>query len=164
MNANLLSENSYDHIDPLLMKEIRSRYLIALKGIFWEKFENNQCSGLSVRNLIECVDLDLDNVDVPLNSWEYLIGHLHNPWFFPICFWMRKFPIVKHLAFSLIYDRVMVIYDIVSTYLEGLIECEECCTMFPFEREVIYAIMNESKANRKLAQSYLDKEIKIAYP
>lgn len=44
--------------------------------------------------------------------------------FFPICFWLRKFPIVKHLAFSLIYDRVMVIYDIVSTYLEGLIECE----------------------------------------
>lgn len=36
--------------------------------------------------------------------------------------------------------------------------------MFPFEREVIYAIMNESKANRKLAQSFLDKEIKIAYP
>jgi hypothetical protein len=36
--------------------------------------------------------------------------------------------------------------------------------MFPFDREVIYAVINESKANRKLAQSYLDKEIKIAYP
>lgn len=117
-----------------------------------------------MRNLIECADLDLDNVAVPLSSWEYLIGHLHNPWFFPICFWLRKFPIVKHLAFSLIYDRVMVIYDIVSTYLEGLSECEEVCTMFPFDREVIYAIINESKTNRKLAQSYLDKEIKVAYP
>jgi hypothetical protein len=35
MQANLLSENVYDQIDPLLMKEVRSRYLIALKGIFW---------------------------------------------------------------------------------------------------------------------------------
>jgi len=117
---NLITDSMPDQIDPLLMKEIRSRYLIALKGIFWVKFENNQCSGLSVRNLIECADLDLDNIEVPLSSWEYLIGHLHNPYFFPICFWLRKFPIVKHFAFSMIYDRVMVIYDIVSTYLEGL--------------------------------------------
>lgn len=36
--------------------------------------------------------------------------------------------------------------------------------MFPFDREVIYAVINESKTNRKLAQSYLDKEIKVAYP
>lgn len=32
---NLLSESPDEQIDHLLMKEVRSRYLIALKGIFW---------------------------------------------------------------------------------------------------------------------------------
>ncbi len=69
LKSSLLNDNLGEQIDPVLLKEVRNRYLIVLKGIFWERFEKNQCSGLSVRNLIECVDLDLDNIDQPLSSW-----------------------------------------------------------------------------------------------
>jgi hypothetical protein len=35
LQASLIEGLQSDQIDPLLMSEIRSRYLIALKGIFW---------------------------------------------------------------------------------------------------------------------------------
>ncbi len=39
-------------------------------------------------------------------------------------FWLRQFPIVNHYAFSQIYQRVNSLYDLVSTYIEGVEECE----------------------------------------
>ncbi len=56
------------------MIEIRNRFGIALKGIFWRKFENNQCSDETIKKLTECVDLDLDSATQPLNNWDYLIS------------------------------------------------------------------------------------------
>ena len=50
-------------IDKNVMIEIRSRFGLALKGIFWRKFQNKQCTDESVRKLTECVDLDLDAAD-----------------------------------------------------------------------------------------------------
>lgn len=41
-----------DNIDPNLMSEIRNRFCIALKGILYNKFENNQCSSESLKVLI----------------------------------------------------------------------------------------------------------------
>jgi hypothetical protein len=47
-------------IDHNSMVEIRSRFGIALKGVFWRKFENKECADETVKKLTECVDLDLD--------------------------------------------------------------------------------------------------------
>ena len=102
------------------MNEIRNRFCIALKGILYDKFEKNQCSSVSIGVLIECVNLDLDSIDEPLNSWDYLISHLDNPFFFPICYWLKNKPIIGRYAYSWIYDRVGVLYDVISTYLLAL--------------------------------------------
>ncbi len=36
--------------------------------------------------------------------------------------------------------------------------------MFPFENDVLAAIIEESQLNRKLAIKYLDYEIRVAFP
>lgn len=106
------------------MIEIRNRFGIALKGVFWKKFENNECSDETIKKLTECVDLDLDSASEPMNSWDYLISEEQSTIFFTIVFWLRQFPIVNHYAFSQIYQRVNALYDLVSTYIEGIEECE----------------------------------------
>lgn len=69
--------------------------------------------------LIECVNIDKDYIEEPLNSWEYLVSHLHNPWFFTFCFWLQSKPIIGKYAYSWIYNRIIISYDVISTYLES---------------------------------------------
>lgn len=75
----------------------------------------------------------MDAIEEPLNSWDYLISHIHNPYFFPICFWLKNKPLIGGYAYSWIYDRVTLLYDVISTYLEGLSECEEAVKNLPFD-------------------------------
>lgn len=151
-------------IDANVMVEIRNRFGIALKGIFWRKFETNECTDETIKKLTECVDLDLDSVQEPMNSWDYLISEEESTIFFTIIFYLRQFPIVNHYAFSQIYQRVSSIYDLVSTYIEGIEECQEESRHFPFDRHVLDAISEEASHNKKLAQAYLDSEIKNSFP
>jgi hypothetical protein len=118
-----LSDILDSEADKMVMVEIRSRFGLALKGIFWRKFENNECSDESVKKLTECVDLDLDAADEPMNSWDYLISEEQNNYFFNFVFWLRQFPIVSHYALGQIYQKVSAIYDLVSTYIESIEEC-----------------------------------------
>ena len=120
-NSARLSEEL--EVDNNAMMEIRSRFGLALKGIFWRKFENNECSDESVKKLTECVDLDLDAADEPMNSWDYLISEEQNNIFFTFVFWLRHFPIVSHYALGQIYQKVSTIYDLVKTYIDSIQEC-----------------------------------------
>lgn len=45
---------------------------------------------------------------------------MHNPYFFPVCYWLKNRPIVGSYAFAWIYDRVILLYDVISTYLDAL--------------------------------------------
>ena len=73
-----------------------------------------------MKKLTECVDLDLDSAEEPLNSWDYLISEEQNNFFFAIIYWLRQFPIINHYAFTQIYHKVRSIYDLVSTYIEAM--------------------------------------------
>ena len=90
--------------------------------------------------MTECVDLDLDAADEPMNSWDYLISEEQNNVFFSFVFWLRQFPVVSSYAMGQIYQKVSTIYDLVSTYIEGIQECEDQSNKFPFEKAVILAL------------------------
>ena len=59
INERILEEDHEVDLNTLI--QIRNRFGIALKGIFWRKFENNECSAETIKKLTECVDLDLDS-------------------------------------------------------------------------------------------------------
>ena len=58
-----------------------------------------------------------------MNSWDYLISEEQSNVFFSLVFWLRQFPVVSHYAMGQIYQKVSTIYDLVSTYIEGIQEC-----------------------------------------
>ena len=91
-----------------------------------------------------------------MNSWDYLISEEQGNVYFSFVFWLRQFPIVSNYALSQVYQKVSTIYDLVSTYIEGIEECEEQASKFPFDKAIISALKQEASHNRKLAQSYLD--------
>lgn len=42
------------------------------------------------------------------------------------------------------YDRVGLLYDVISTYLEGLRECEEACKNLPYDDYLQAKVIEES--------------------
>lgn len=75
----------------------------------------------------------MDTIDEPLNSWDYLISHMHNPYFFPIMYWLRTKPIIGAISFSWMYDRIKLLYDVISTYLDSLVDCEATVKNLPYD-------------------------------
>lgn len=59
----------------------------------------------------------MDSTNLPLDSWGYLSSHLSNSYFFPICYWLKNKPLIGGYAYSWIYDRVTLLYDVISTYI-----------------------------------------------
>ena len=107
-----------------MLMECRNRFLFALKGLYWEKYEDHQCSSESDVLLVEAVDWDLDTIKEPMNSWDYLESHLQNPTFISLCFQLKNYPIIGRHAFSALFNRVSFIYDVISTYVQTLEMCE----------------------------------------
>lgn len=55
-----------------LMSELRHKYLTILKSIYWEFFEEGQCSPDSVILLIESADRCMDDESKPFSDWEFI--------------------------------------------------------------------------------------------
>lgn len=65
-------ESEDQEIDQDMLIEIRRIFQMALKGIYMELFEQNQCTPDTIILLIQSANLDLDNDKEPMNSWEFL--------------------------------------------------------------------------------------------
>jgi len=70
LEKNLNSE--LNEAERAVQQEVRSRYIMALKGAFWEKFSKNQCKATTILVLNEAAAWDGDNTDKPLESWKII--------------------------------------------------------------------------------------------
>ena len=162
IRESLMTEK--DNLDPEVLSEFRNRFLIALKGLYWEKFENHQCTSDTVILLTEAADWDLDDLTEPLNSWDYLESSLKNPEFVSFCFKKKDWPIVGKLLTGVLFNYIGSIYDIISTYLDAMEECELELESMHADRSIIDKIAQESQDNRDLARDFLDEFIKVSFP
>lgn len=49
--------------------ELRHKYLTILKSLYWEFFEEGQCSPESVVVLMEAADRAIDHENSPMEDW-----------------------------------------------------------------------------------------------
>ena len=64
---------------------------------------------------------------------------------------MKDWPILGRISTSALFSYIGSIYDIISTYVEALEECELELELMHADREIISRISRESKDNRSLA-------------
>ena len=55
-----------------LETELRHKYLTILKSLYWEYFEEGQCSPEAVVVLMEAADRALDHEDTPMDDWGFI--------------------------------------------------------------------------------------------
>jgi len=61
-----------------LENEMRHKYLIVLKSVYWEQFENGRSTPSTVFVLIESADRSLDHENEYLHDWKFLEEYFMN--------------------------------------------------------------------------------------
>lgn len=106
----------------------------------------------------------MDDLNEPLNSWDYLESSLKNPEFVSFCFKKKDWPIVGKLLTGVLFNYIGSVYDIISTYLDAMEECELELDSMHADKAIIEKISQESQDNRDLARDFLDEFIKVSFP
>jgi hypothetical protein len=55
-----------------LLTELRHKYLTILKSLYWEFFEEGQCSADAVVVLIEAADRAIDHETTAMQDWSFI--------------------------------------------------------------------------------------------
>lgn len=70
--------------------EARFRCLKITKSLYWKYFLNGFCTGLVTIQLMESADISLDNLNQPLNDWDYVHKQILNGFMDRVFFKVNK--------------------------------------------------------------------------
>lgn len=113
------------NLDPLLLSEARDRYITLLKGLYYEFFKTNQCSGDAFLVLNASANWDLDKTTDPMNSWEYISNTFYKPQYVTAFMNLQHVKCFGNLIKKTIFNHITHSYDIVSVYVE--VQKKACC-------------------------------------
>jgi hypothetical protein len=105
--------------DENLIIETRNRFLMTLKGVYYQMFEVHQCSPDTYLQLLESANWDLDTEKEPMNSWDFITNHFFDQSTIQLLFGSRNWPIVGKIARSWLFNHLSFLYDVASSYIAG---------------------------------------------
>ena len=111
-------------LDEEAVIDARSKYILALKGVYWELFEINQISGDSLILLVESANFDLDNAHSLMNSWEFISNGLINKSYMNLLFKLKYAAVIGGFARNLLFNHISHAYDVVIGYIISLEKAE----------------------------------------
>jgi len=153
-----------DDLDETVFSEARTKYLMALKGAFWELFEINQLSGDSLILLNQAANFGIDNAVQKMNSWQFIIVGLINKQYVNTLFNLKFTPIIGRFARNLLFNHISLAYDIVIGYIEAHEKAETFFQRFPLDERIMNEIIHESNQNKEAAENYLHSYLMVNYP
>ena len=161
-----IESDSSDNIEwEELVVECRNKFLLALKGHYFLLKEENQMTAGSFLLLMETVNWDLDNQHERMNSWEFLMGYLHNPLYMHALFKLKAIPIIGNYISGVLFNQLSEIYDVVSNYIVAHEKTEEIAQGFPIDqKQVLKFIINESRDNRNSGEDYIKNYLNVSFP
>ena len=157
-------DNQDDELDEESVIEARNKFLMALKGAFWELFEINQISGDSLILLNQAANFDIDNAVQIMNSWEFISMGLINKQYVNTLFKMKFTPFIGKLARNLLFNHISSAYDIVIGYIEAHEKAENIFQRFPLDERIMNEIIHESNQNKEAAENYLQSYLMVNFP
>ena len=153
-----------DDLDETVFSEARTKYLMALKGAFWELFEINQISGDSLILLNQAANFGIDNAVQKMNSWQFIIVGLINQQYVDTLFKFKLTPIIGRFARNLLFNHISSAYDIVIGYIEAHEKAENIFQRFPLDERIMNEIIHESNQNKEAAENYLQSYLMVNFP
>lgn len=160
----MINEDNEEELDEASVNEARNKFLMALKGAFWELFEINQISGDSLILLMQAANFDIDNAGQRMNSWEFISVSLINKQYMNMLFKLKFTPLIGKIARNLLFNHISSAYDIVIGYIESHEKAESIFKQFPLDERIITEIITESNENKECAERYLHNYLIVSFP
>jgi hypothetical protein len=111
-----------------LITELRHKYLTILKSLYWEFFEEGQCSPEAVVVLMESADRALDHEETPIEDWNFLNTYIVSDNFIRILGWWSSLPCLGKIFRSYLFSHFSLSYDIIVNFIEGHEEASKMLT------------------------------------
>ena len=167
-NRSIMNENEEggpeEELDEASVTEARNKFLMALKGTFYELFEINQISGDSLILLNQAANFDIDNALQRMNSWEFISMGLINKQYMNTLFKCKFTPCIGNFARNLLFNHISAAYDFVIGYIESHEKAEAVFKQFPLDERIIAEIVTESQENKDAAERYLHNYLIVSFP
>lgn len=84
----IIDEENYTQEE--LYRDAKHRYLTTLKGIYWEYFENGQCSSRACLLLIESADRGIDHNENALKDFTFIQTYFSGGWIMKLLMKLRN--------------------------------------------------------------------------
>jgi NhaP-type Na+/H+ or K+/H+ antiporter len=150
-----------------IIRETRRRFLTCVKGIYWHLFEEGQCMGQTALILMESSNRCLDRDESTMHDWEFLEKEIHSACMISIYSRGTKLPLLGKWFKSMLNDRVLLAYDVASSFIHAHHEAEELIDQMGIDdvnKELFEQVMHEVHYQVHLCEDFINKHITDNYP
>ena len=139
-----------------IMKDIRYRFLFALKGLVRIRMEKKNIHYITYQELINSCDFALDDPQVgKLHIFEYIKQGLFGYQKFNFLRKFLKLPILGRYAYQTISKNLTLLHEILSAFLNSTYEILENIEQFPFPLQAQIQLAQEVQEERTKAEKEL---------
>ena len=138
--------------------EAKYRYLSTLKGVYWEYYENGQCTRDSVAVLIESAQRAIDHEEYELNDYGFILTYFNSNSFVKFLFKLKNNWLFKWFVKGYLYNKLCFMYDVTASYVEAHEEWWEWIETILHNEEIVNKIKQEVRKQTKMARSKLLNE------
>ncbi|CAI2372737.1 unnamed protein product [Moneuplotes crassus] len=147
-----------------LYQEAKHRYLTTLKGIYWDYFEEGQCSARTCLLLIESADRGIDHSEDTLKDFSFIKGYFNNSWWMRFIIKFKKVWLINHFVKNHLYNNISFIYDVTVNYVEGHEDCLNMIREIVHNEDILDKLSEEIHREHKHAVNMLHNDLEENFP
>lgn len=149
-----------------LESEMRNRFYSTLKSIYWHEFESGQCQGYTSLVLIDSCNKAQLIENSKITDWTMLEKSLSQPKITKLLEKLSNWPLIGRVFKSMLYTRIMLIYDAASTFITAHEEALELMDNMEIDTDeaLFEEIVEESHQQVSLCNDYIKLFITDTYP
>ena len=102
-----------------LRTELRHKYLTILKSLYWEYFEEGQCSPDAVVVLMEAADRALDHENSAMQDWGFIQSYFFSTRVINFIGTLAKIPLIGRIFNSYLFTHFSFVYDVCVNFIEA---------------------------------------------
>lgn len=95
------------------------------KKVIFEIYEHNLCTGDTYALILQALDLDLDNLDRPLDNWKTIKNTFYSPSTINMMMNMNEYYMIGGYIKNSVFSQISFSYDVVSTYIKAIEETDD---------------------------------------
>ena len=163
-DIQLIIDENENYTEEELYAEAKHRYLISLKGIYWDFFEQGQCTPDTALLLIESASRAIDHHEDDIKDFTFIESYFHRSWCDKFYIKLQRVCFFKYFVRDWLYHRLSFEYDTTVNYIEAHEECLEFIEQIVYKPETLARLKKEVKKELKKAEIKLYKHIEENFP